>query len=420
MAEAMASVILTRDGSGATEWRWADEAPPPAPRHVGKFATVAPAAAGLGLFARRNVAAGDVLLRAAPVAHVIFDTALPLCALCGGDVCSAGRCGACARAFCGEACAAAGAEDHAAECASAEWPHAPPACRLAARVLRRCRRDAAVRSYVDDLDVGGCAPDGGDSEDGDGALDAAAVVVARLVGADAAAAPAEASTASSGAPRIRRLLRGLQRNVHTVYDDELRPIGVGLLPRAATAANHACDPNIWQRFEIASGRAPRLAYVSLAAVAAGAELCHAYDDVTNLPRSERRSHLAEKYGFDCVCAACAAGDGESLRGSDVRVQSEAIEAAIRGRDFASAAAYSVAAAPKYAAAYPQAHPQRGLHDLRTAKLLLAVNDPEAAAKHAKLAIESIKLSHGEDSQLFRTSEKLLSEALRSDDGSDDD
>ena len=59
-----------------------------------------------------------------------------------------------------------------------------------------------------------------------------------------AAAPCEGS---SGVREIALLLARFGCNNHTVCDEELRPIGVGIYPLGALI-NHACRPNCVQTF----------------------------------------------------------------------------------------------------------------------------------------------------------------------------
>jgi hypothetical protein len=71
--------------------------------------------------------------------------------------------------------------------------------------------------------------------------------------ADTLAADTSAATpaAGSGAPDVKAIAALLARfgcNNHTVCDEELRPIGVGLYPLGALV-NHSCRPNCAQSFQ---------------------------------------------------------------------------------------------------------------------------------------------------------------------------
>ena len=62
---------------------------------------------------------------------------------------------------------------------------------------------------------------------------------------DPSAASSEA--ADLGVKQIALLLARFACNNHTICDEELRPIGVGIFPLAALV-NHACKPNCVQTF----------------------------------------------------------------------------------------------------------------------------------------------------------------------------
>lgn len=67
---------------------------------------------------------------------------------------------------------------------------------------------------------------------------------------DPQATPAAAAAAAEACMDVKTIALLLARfacNNHTVCDDELRPIGVGIYPLAALV-NHACRPNCVQTF----------------------------------------------------------------------------------------------------------------------------------------------------------------------------
>jgi SET and MYND domain-containing protein len=66
---------------------------------------------------------------------------------------------------------------------------------------------------------------------------------------DASAAAPEAAAAASSVDlrQIAQLLATFACNSHTICDEELRPIGVGLYPLGALI-NHGCRPNCVQTF----------------------------------------------------------------------------------------------------------------------------------------------------------------------------
>ena len=106
----------------------------------------------MGLFARRKLEGGSVILRSEPIAHAArgFDGAR--CDVCLAPVDRSVKCKGCAAVvYCGKACATSAAADHVAngECeAAAALPKILPTCLLAARVIRKMRADPAINTYV--------------------------------------------------------------------------------------------------------------------------------------------------------------------------------------------------------------------------------------------------------------------------------
>ena len=99
---------------------------------------------------------------------------------------------------------------------------------------------------------------------------------------------------------VALLLARIACNAHTVCDEELRPIGIGVYPRAATT-NHSCAPNCAQTF---AGK--RLVLRALRDVAAGEEITISYVDVCATRRT-RRAQLARQYHFDIDAGTTDAG-----------------------------------------------------------------------------------------------------------------
>ena len=143
-------------------------------------------------------------------------------------------------------------------------------------------------------------------------MQAAARVVKQLSGAEADDCAA--------------VLAVLQRNAHSVCDDELREVGVALYPRAVTAANHSCRPNIWPRVRFTVSKAPVLEYAVLSSVEANKELTHEYADLLD---EHRRESLRKNYGFVCACDECAfASKAREAARSQLRAKRDAMEAAV--------------------------------------------------------------------------------------------
>ena len=95
------------------------------------------------------------------------------------------------------------------------------------------------------------------------------------------------------------LFCGVSCNAFTVSDGELSPVGAGVYPKASLF-NHSCAPNV-----VAIWDGAKVNMRTLAAVAAGDELCIAYVDPL-LPTARRRADLREVYNFDCGCLRCVA------------------------------------------------------------------------------------------------------------------
>ena len=80
-------------------------------------------------------------------------------------------------------------------------------------------------------------------------------------------------------------------NAHTICDDELKPIAVGMYP-VASFCNHSCKPNCVQVY-----RGKEIIYKCMRPVASGEELTISYVDLCSL-ESERRDILLQNYFFD--------------------------------------------------------------------------------------------------------------------------
>ena len=212
---------------GKTRWSFQDETPEPQDdRPINDDVAIKSCAGtiGVGLFARRKLEGGSVILRRDPIAHAArgFDGAR--CDVCLAPVDKSVKCKGCAAVvYCGKACATSAAASHHVangECAAAAaLPSILPTCLLAARVLRKMRADPAINTYVRALKRKS-------NLDGDDELQAAARVVKKLSG-------------ETDENACAAVLAVLQRNAHSVCDDELREVGVALYPRAVTAANHS-------------------------------------------------------------------------------------------------------------------------------------------------------------------------------------
>ena len=257
-----------------------------------------------------------MILRTRPIAHAArgFDGAR--CDVCLAPVDRSVKCKGCAAVvYCGKACAtSAAASQHIknGECeAAAALPKILPTCLLAARVLRKMRADPAINTYVRALKRKS-------NLDGDDELQAAAQVVKQLSG-------------ETDENACASVLAVLQRNAHSVCDDELREVGVALYPRAVTAANHSCRPNIWPRFRFTVSKAPVLEYAVLSSVDANKELTHEYADLLD---EHRRESLRKNYGFVCACDECAfASKAREAARTQLRTKRDAMEAHLKKEEW---------------------------------------------------------------------------------------
>lgn len=91
--------------------------------------------------------------------------------------------------------------------------------------------------------------------------------------------------------QVAKLVSRLSFNCHTICDDELNPIGIGLYPNAATM-NHSCVPNCCSSF-----KGNELIIRTLRPVEPDEELTIAYVELS-ATRAERRAELLKHYKFD--------------------------------------------------------------------------------------------------------------------------
>ncbi|EIE20303.1 hypothetical protein COCSUDRAFT_48675 [Coccomyxa subellipsoidea C-169] len=90
---------------------------------------------------------------------------------------------------------------------------------------------------------------------------------------------------------VAYLLARFACNNHTICDDELRPIGVGIYPQGAML-NHSCTPNTMQSFH-----GSRIVFRAVQHIPAGAEATIAYVELA-ATRAERSAALRANYFFD--------------------------------------------------------------------------------------------------------------------------
>jgi hypothetical protein len=306
---------------------------------------------GRKLVALQRLRAGEIVLVAEPYAAVLDEAARNV--RCDHTFATAGEAGGGSLLRCSiskvaryasrEAQAAAWRSGYKEECAAlvACAPRVPPpTVRLAARVLWRRRRERSLApgsdavyaeaacpkiglgagyDAVDALvDHWGALSDDEKAHCAQAAVAALAFVDARLTGKgidERSAVDNMESTGSmdgtshaddvpyanrTGATNdhpheahlaVAKLIAKMSHNCHTICDDELNPVGLGLYPPAATM-NHSCVPNCCVTFK------GKTLYVRcLSDCESGTELTIAYVELC-APRETRRNELKKHYKFD--------------------------------------------------------------------------------------------------------------------------
>lgn len=94
------------------------------------------------------------------------------------------------------------------------------------------------------------------------------------------------------------LLCKLHCNTYTIWDNELRPVGIGIYP-FSSLMNHSCDPNCIILY-IGTKQVIR----TIKPLQKGEELQISYID-SGLPTPLRLQELRENYFFECDCSRCA-------------------------------------------------------------------------------------------------------------------
>ena len=328
-------------------------APPPVLLPGGRVEMRVDPARGRHLVAAVDMRAGDEALVARPYACALHDS--QRAARCdhtfkraddGGALLRCARCKH-ARYLGRDAQAAAWKRGHREECAAiesaAKGGRVPPAtARMAARALWRKAREEKEKSdrekkNADDADDADAADARDDAEDvaaaaamglGEGydalrslthhwddtdALPPArkatfaqmamltCAYIARVLDPSAAANPKHDPKSPNfvdplaGGPDPRdvaRLLAAFACNVHTIHDDELNPVGMGVYPTAAMM-NHACAPTVAQTF----GEGTTATFRCVRDVRKGEEIAISYVELL-ATRAERRAELLNHYRFD--------------------------------------------------------------------------------------------------------------------------
>eukprot|EP00877_Chromochloris_zofingiensis_P003146 jgi/Chrzof1/12832/Cz07g08320.t1 len=172
----------------------------------------------------------------------------------------------------------------------------PPSVRLAARVLwRKAREDVATGVQ----DVKGCTfPEiqmllhhWEHLDDDRKAVYAQMAALTRHFMQGALPHGQDADTFLPPTKEIALLIARFAANNHTICDDELRPVGVGIYPLGALF-NHSCTPNCMQSFQGST-----IMFRALRNISAGEECTISYVELAGT-RQDRRRQLLRNYHFD--------------------------------------------------------------------------------------------------------------------------
>ena len=284
-------------------------------------------------------------------------------------------------------------------------------CAAGAEGARWARSGAAVRSLRSQLER---FPEERRAQMSEQAAMLCSLVAHAATPARAAADPDRGGrAASSSAPPAvglaAELLATIAVNAHTVCDEELAELGIGIYPLAALT-NHDCDPSAAQTF----GAGAELTLRALRALAPGDAVTIGYIDLA-ATTAARRKALRDSYLFECRCARCAAGDaaaspaarraasaGAASVGDAAAALCEADRAALAAIDQSQwevALRHSRRCTQLASALYPGGTPVLGLKLYREGKLLAHLERLDEAARVLRRALAVLAASHGADSSL---------------------
>ena len=371
---------------------------------------------GRGVATRRAFRAGEVMLRAAPAGAVLAPSCVSThCHHCMRAASQLKRCSACGYA---RYCCAAHQRDawprHKVECAALRMtkPRVPGATVLllirlltALELQRQQPHEAqppdgsvalvdaitSLHVHLDDLPGDRAAE----------LLHQARATCSLL----AEAAPKLAGEGSSASPYVQpdfaaRLLAALSTNAHTLCDEELQPVGIGLYPLAALT-NHACEPSAVQVFD-----GPDLVLRALRLLKEGEAVTISYVDVAQSPAA-RRAELSAGYYFACACPRCereaapATEAALSGAGSELAQARSRVLAAIDESRWGDALADARVCCRLCDQLLPGGMPSAGIEKLRLAKLLSHQGHLGEALHAWKAARAILSITHGEDAPLVR-------------------
>ena len=398
----------SEDDSEAADVKWS--------RALNQFGLQLSRCHGRGIRVARRFEPGNVLLKARPVAAVVA----PGVSRCHHCVCMSAqlkRCGHCGHArYCSAGCQKAAWASHRNECRVLQrtMPHVPgTSMLLLARLLDLAHADASANTveaaaWPSSIGATLCLSSHLDKLSPTRAQEFAAQA-AMLRGLLAEAQPERPAPPPELATR---LLATLACNGHTLSDDELQPLGLGLYPLAALT-NHDCSPSAVHCFE-----GTTLVLRALRPLDPGEAVTIGYVDLAQ-PLVVRRRELANQYAFHCACERCVSEQSRAPHEARLLEHASAAFAAARSEVLAAidaqqwaealtAARSSAHLAPRLV---PPGTAALGLEWLRLAKLLAHAGQIDEAMDAWQRARRVLAVTHGESAPLVRTLDADLADAM---------
>ncbi|GAQ83819.1 hypothetical protein KFL_001630160 [Klebsormidium nitens] len=258
---------------------------------------------GRCLVAGRTFLPGELILTQAPYAHVLDEAnqgnRCDACFVVGGE--GLRRCGGCKLVmYCDQKCQRSTWPLHQHECraiSALRRLHGTvptPTLRLAFRVMAMRTLQATgvrPRNAVDDYARVEALVSHLEDTPRDTLL-----LYAQMATLVKAMGDVEGSKVAVDPREVTELLGRFACNAHTICDEELKPVGMGLFV-VNSLANHDCNPNAIILYD-----GPRAMMRALRPITAGDEITHAYIDLAG-SRNQRRERL-RKYYFECQCDRC--------------------------------------------------------------------------------------------------------------------
>ncbi|TPX33163.1 hypothetical protein SmJEL517_g03835 [Synchytrium microbalum] len=244
---------------------------------------------GRGLFATERILQGKTIFTEQPYAAVVSDAYVAsTCAFCFAPDASS-KCAACSSTvYCHRTCQRLDWVDHKPECETLKRvvPHQPgTTVRLVCRILQKRHRspesyDLAISRLQNFKDRF--------PRDTIEQFATMSIVVAECITHSRCPTPSE----------MISLFCCLSINAHSITNEELVNVGVGLYRKHLAMINHSCRPNVYASFN-ASNVVLRTARV----IDKDEELMLCYVDIEDAMVA-RREALRKQYLFDCFCDIC--------------------------------------------------------------------------------------------------------------------